>query len=63
MGRGHDLGTVEPGKLADLLIVDGDPSVDIGVLSDPGRLEAVIKGGHLVSGPWSRAEGHQPRSG
>ena len=27
-------GTVEVGKLADLLIVDGDPSADIGVLSD-----------------------------
>jgi imidazolonepropionase-like amidohydrolase len=57
MGRGHDLGTIEPGKLADLLVVDGDPSAEIGVLSDPTRLEAVIKGGHLVSGPWSRTDG------
>ena len=24
MGRGHEFGTVEPGKLADLLVVDGD---------------------------------------
>jgi imidazolonepropionase-like amidohydrolase len=34
MGMGAELGTVEPGKLADLLVVDGDPSVDIAVLQD-----------------------------
>jgi imidazolonepropionase-like amidohydrolase len=52
MGRDHELGTVAPGKLADLLVVDGDPSVDIAVLADPARLLAVIKGGSMVSGPW-----------
>ena len=52
MGRDHELGTVAPGKLADLLVVDGDPSVDIAVLADPARLLAVIKGGSIVSGPW-----------
>ena len=50
MGRGHDLGTVEPGKLADLLIVDGDPSTDISVLADPGNIVTVIKGGDVVHG-------------
>ena len=34
MGRGHELGSVAPGKLADLVVVDGDPSVDIAVLQD-----------------------------
>lgn len=34
MGRGEELGTITPGKLADLLIVDGDPSVEIGCLRD-----------------------------
>src|SRR5262249_40400489 len=28
MGRGHELGTVRDGMLADLLVVDGDPSTD-----------------------------------
>src|ERR671936_2402773 len=28
MGRGHEFGTVEPGKLADLLVVDGDVLAD-----------------------------------
>ncbi len=48
MGREHELGTVEPGKLADLLVVDGDPSVDVGVLGDPTRLLAILKGGEFV---------------
>lgn len=45
-----DLSTIAPGNLADLLIVDGDPSVDINVLSRPECILAVVKGGALVSG-------------
>ncbi|MEN3950291.1 amidohydrolase family protein [Iodidimonas sp. SYSU 1G8] len=45
-----DLGTIEPGKLADMVIVDGDPSADIRVLLQPERIVAVLKGGALVSG-------------
>ena len=48
MGRGHELGSVREGYLADLLVVDGDPLADIGVLQDPARLLAVMKGGTLV---------------
>jgi imidazolonepropionase-like amidohydrolase len=44
-GRAHELGTLEAGKLADLLVVDGDPSVDITVLGVPARLDAIVKGG------------------
>ena len=53
----EDLGTIAPGKLADLLIVNGDPSADIGLLTESDRLQAVIKGGIVVSGalPESRA--------
>lgn len=49
-----ELGTVAPGKLADLLVVDGDPVRDIKVLQDRSRLTAVIKDGRPVdlSGPW-----------
>jgi imidazolonepropionase-like amidohydrolase len=42
-----DLGLVEPGYLADLLVVDGDPNASVGALRDP-RL--VIKGGQGVAG-------------
>ncbi|MEN3973508.1 amidohydrolase family protein [Emcibacter sp. SYSU 3D8] len=45
-----DLGTIEAGKLADMVIVDGDPSVDIRILQDQARIIAVIKGGEVVSG-------------
>ncbi len=48
MGRGHELGSVRQGYLADLVVVDGDPLSDIGVLQDPARLLAVVKGGTLV---------------
>lgn len=48
-GRGDDLGRVEAGRLADLLIVDGDPSIDIGVLADHAPV-TVLKGGEVVAG-------------
>lgn len=47
-GMGTETGTVEAGKLADLLVVDGDPSMDLHVLEDPQRyLKAVIKDGQF----------------
>ncbi len=48
MGRGDDLGTVTPGKLADLLVVDGDPVADISVLADRTRITAIMKDGRFV---------------
>jgi imidazolonepropionase-like amidohydrolase len=38
-------GTLEPGKRADLLVVDGDPLSDIAVLQDRDRLAVIIKDG------------------
>ncbi len=48
MGREHELGTVTVGKLADLVVVDGDPLADLGLLADRANLVAVIQGGRLV---------------
>lgn len=48
MGLGNELGTIESGKLADLLVVDGDPISDIGVLADPARMPAIMKDGRFV---------------
>ena len=45
---GHEVGTLEEGKLADLLVVDGDPLADITVLQDPERLEVIMKDGAVV---------------
>jgi imidazolonepropionase-like amidohydrolase len=42
-----DVGTVEPGKLADLLLVDGDPLDDIRILQDKERLALIMQGGRI----------------
>ena len=42
---GLDWGEIRPGALADLLVVDGDPTADIGLLRDPDRRRAVVKDG------------------
>lgn len=47
--RDGELGCVRPGALADLLVVDGDPLDDIGLLAADGRdLSAIMKGGEFV---------------
>lgn len=50
MGRGHEFGTLEPGKLADVLIVDGDVTRDISLLEDRSRFIAVMQGGAVKAG-------------
>lgn len=50
MGRSHELGTVEAGKLADLLLVDGDVLADIRLLEQRDRFTAVIQGGRIAAG-------------
>ena len=46
MGRGDEFGTLEAGKLADVLVVDGDVLADIALLEDRGRFIAVMQGRH-----------------
>ncbi|MBI2808507.1 MAG: amidohydrolase family protein [Planctomycetes bacterium] len=50
MGRGDEFGTLEPGKLADVLVVDGDVLADISILEDRQRILAVLQGGVLKTG-------------
>ena len=52
------LGVVAPGYLADVLVVDGDPSVDVRIMQDRSRLRAVISRGHPVdlTAPWPTRE-------
>lgn len=47
MGLGHELGRLEPGALADLVVLDGDPVADIGVLKRKDGILAVLKGGRF----------------
>jgi len=43
------VGSIEAGKYADLLIVDGDPLKDIRILQDIDRIKTVMKGGEIVA--------------
>ena len=36
------------GKIADIVIVDGDPLQDIGILKDKKKIGVVMKAGHIA---------------
>ena len=46
IGRGEELGTLEAGKLADIIVVNGDPLQD---LSAVGNVELVVKNGKIIN--------------
>jgi imidazolonepropionase-like amidohydrolase len=54
MGRGDEFGTLQAGKLADLLVVEGDVIGDISVLEDRTRFIVVMQGGAIKAGQLAR---------
>ena len=50
LGRDKEIGTLQAGKLADVLVVDGDPVKDIRLLEDRSRFIAVMQGGIVKAG-------------
>jgi len=50
LGRGHEIGTLEAGKLADVLVVDGDVVADVSLLEDRRQFVAVMQGGVVKAG-------------
>jgi imidazolonepropionase-like amidohydrolase len=50
LGLLEDVGTIEVGMRADLLVIDGDPLADPTTLVDPGRIRRVVQGGRDVAG-------------
>jgi len=53
-----EIGTIEVGRKADVLVVDGDPSTDIRILNDKSRFAHVISRGIPVDldRPWPQHE-------
>ncbi|MGP1674381.1 MAG: amidohydrolase family protein, partial [Candidatus Limnocylindrales bacterium] len=54
LGLGHEIGTIEPGRRADLVLVDGDPLADLHRLAEPRlviQAGRVVVGGGVVRGP------------
>jgi imidazolonepropionase-like amidohydrolase len=49
IGRETDLGTIEKGKLADIVVVAGDPLADVTVLQKPEQIALVIKDGTVAA--------------
>lgn len=49
IGREDDLGTVEKGKLADLIVVADNPLADVTILQNPQRIALVIKDGEIAA--------------
>jgi imidazolonepropionase-like amidohydrolase len=61
LGKTRDLGTIESGKLADIIVVRGNPLFDIVALS---HVEVVVKGGTVYKGgPAAPPQGAVPASG
>ncbi|KAF0317782.1 amidohydrolase [Colletotrichum asianum] len=51
--RSHELGRIQPGYLADCILVDGDPLEDISVLQDHSRLNIIVINGRVhKAGPF-----------
>lgn len=47
MGMGHELGQIKDGFLADLLLIDGDPTTDVRILQDRKRIAMIMQGGRI----------------
>jgi imidazolonepropionase-like amidohydrolase len=51
LGIDRERGTIEAGKVADLLIVEGNPVRKIDLLMKKDRIAGVMRGGEFVAGP------------
>jgi imidazolonepropionase-like amidohydrolase len=45
LNKADELGAIRPGYHADLLVIDGNPLDDIGILARPDRIALVMKAG------------------
>jgi len=54
LGVEGDLGTIEEGKQADLIVVDGNPLEDITLLLKAERISLIMQGGNVVKERWQK---------
>ena len=47
-GMENDIGVLEKGRIADLVVVDGDPLKDITILKDLNRIVGIVKEGTII---------------
>ena len=57
MNHGKEIGYLREGCFADMLLIDGDPLVDITILQDKKRILAVMKDGEFHRAPPMRGSG------
>ena len=53
MGMGEELGLVKEGYLADLLLIDGDPTQDVSILQKKQNIAMIMQEGRLYKAPAS----------
>lgn len=51
MGMGNELGLIRTGYVADLLVVEGDPTQNLSILLDRGNLRAILQSGNFYKAP------------
>ena len=51
LGWSDKIGTIEPGKWADIIAVDGDPAHDVRALEN---VKFVMKGGQIVRNDYAK---------
>ena len=49
LGIDKESGTVQPGKAADLLLIEGDPLKDVAILQDRSKIKMVMKAGKVYA--------------
>jgi imidazolonepropionase-like amidohydrolase len=56
-GLSDKVGTLEPGKLADVIVVNGEPLSDIAVMANRSNIAYVIRNGAVVRKPGVEEDG------
>jgi imidazolonepropionase-like amidohydrolase len=48
IGLANEIGTIEKGKNADIIMVDGDPLKNIAILQEQNKIKLVLKDGEVI---------------